>query len=159
MAMPPTKRRYSRSIVIRFQPAKRVDNRHWEVSNAEQLAMSDGVGMINLSHFIFMLLVDAEALMEYLSVAKVGADGTREGVCTHFLDHAGGIRSDLTIIRPVDDCFRVVCGGDTGHRDYIWMRDMAHKKGFAGVTFHDRSEQLATSVCGTRVEARRKFNG
>jgi glycine cleavage system aminomethyltransferase T len=83
--------------------------------------------------------------MEYLSVAKVGADtAIGKGVYTHFLDHAGGIRSDLTIIRLADDCFRVVCGGDTGHRDYIWMRDMAHKKGFAGVTFHDRSEQLAT---------------
>ena len=124
------------------------DNRHfWEVSNAEQLAMSDGVGMINLSHFAIFDVegTDAEALMEYLSVAKVGADtAIGKGVYTHFLDHAGGIRSDLTIIRLADDCFRVVCGGDTGHRDYIWMRDMAHKKGFAGVTFHDRSEQLAT---------------
>ena len=124
------------------------DNRHfWEVSNAEQLAMSDGVGMINLSHFAIFDVEssDAEALMEYLSVAKVGADtAIGKGVYTHFLDHAGGIRSDLTIIRLADDCFRVVCGGDTGHRDYIWMRDMAHKKGFSDVTFHDRSEQLAT---------------
>jgi glycine cleavage system aminomethyltransferase T len=124
------------------------DNRHfWEVSNAEQLAMSDGVGMINLSHFAIFDVegADAEGLMEYLSVAKVGADtAIGKGVYTHFLDHAGGIRSDLTVIRLTEDCFRVVCGGDTGHRDYIWMRDMSDRKGFSNVTFHDRSEELAT---------------
>ena len=124
------------------------DNRHfWEVSNAEQLAMSDGVGMINLSHFAIFDVqgADAEGLMEYLSVAKVGADtAIGKGVYTHFLDQAGGIRSDLTIIRLAEDCFRVVCGGDTGHRDYIWMRDMSDRKGFANVTFHDQSEELST---------------
>ena len=64
--------------------------------------MSDGVGMINLSHFAIFDVegADAEGLMEYLSVAKVGADtAIGKGVYTHFLDHAGGIRSDLTIIR------------------------------------------------------------
>jgi glycine cleavage system aminomethyltransferase T len=109
--------------------------------------MSDSVGMINLSHFAIFDVEgsDAEALMEYLSVAKVGADtAIGKGVYTHFLDHEGGIRSDLTVIRLTEDCFRVVCGGDTGHRDYIWMRDMSDRKGFPNVTFHDRSEDLAT---------------
>jgi len=83
--------------------------------------------------------------MEYLSVAKVGGDtATGKGVYTHFLDQAGGIRSDLTIIRLAEDCFRVVCGGDTGNRDYVWMRDMSERKGFPNVTFHDRSEELST---------------
>ena len=124
------------------------DNRHfWEVSNAEQLAMSDSVGMINLSHFAIFDVEgsDAEALMEYLSVAKVGGDtAIGKGVYTHFLDQAGGIRSDLTIIRLAEDCFRVVCGGDTGNRDYVWMRDMSERKGFPNMTFHDRSEELST---------------
>ena len=113
--------------------------------------MSDGVGMINLSHFAIFDVEgsDAEALMEYLSVAKVGADtAIGKGVYTHFLDHAGGIRSDLTIIRLAEDCFRVVCGGDTGNRDYIWMRDMSERKGFPNVTFHDRSEELSTFGAG-----------
>ena len=51
------------------------DNRHfWRVSNAEHLAMSEDVGMINLSHFAVYDVAgsDAEALMEYLCVAKVG---------------------------------------------------------------------------------------
>ena len=124
------------------------DNRHfWEVSNAEHLALSDGVGMINLSHFAIFDVVgpDAEALMEYLSVAKVGGNtAIGKGVYTHFLDHAGGIHSDLTIVRLAEDAYRVICGGDTGHRDYVWMRRMQEKLGLANAEFVDQSEQLAT---------------
>ena len=124
------------------------DNRHfWEVSNAEHLALSDGVGMINLSHFAIFDVVgpDAEALMEYLSVAKVGGNtAIGKGVYTHFLDHAGGIHSDLTIVRLAEDAYRVICGGDTGHRDYVWMRRMQDKLGLANAEFVNQSEQLAT---------------
>ena len=68
---------------------------------------------------------DAESLLEYCSVAKVGGDTPfGKGVYTHFLDHMGGIHSDLTIVRLARAAFRVICGGDTGHRDYIWMRKM-----------------------------------
>ena len=115
------------------------DNRHfWEVSNAEHLALSDGVGMINLSHFAIFDVVgpDAEALMEYLSVAKVGGNtAIGKGVYTHFLDHAGGIHSDLTIVRLAEDAYRVICGGDTGHRDYVWMRRMQDKLGLRNAEF------------------------
>jgi hypothetical protein len=52
------------------------DSRHvpYELANAEHLAMSDSVGMINLSHFPIMDIEgpDAEKMLEYLSVAKVG---------------------------------------------------------------------------------------
>ena len=55
--------------------------------------LSDGVGMINLSHFAIFDVVgaDAEALLEYLSVAKLGTNTPiGKGVYTHFLDHTGG---------------------------------------------------------------------
>ncbi len=124
------------------------DNRHfWEVSNAEHLALSDSVGMINLSHFAIFDVVgpDAEALMEYLSVAKVGGNtAVGKGVYTHFLDHVGGIHSDLTIVRLAEDAYRVICGGDTGHRDYVWMQRMRDKLGLVHAEFIDQSEQLAT---------------
>lgn len=123
------------------------DARHfWRVSNAEQLAMSDGVGMVNLSHFAIYDVSgpDAESLMEYVSVAKVG-DNTPlgKGVYTHFLDEAGGIRADLTVIRLEPDRFRVVCGGDTGHRDYVWMKRMAEARNLK-VRFDDRADEIAT---------------
>jgi hypothetical protein len=54
------------------------DRRHvpYEIANAEHLAMSDSVGMINLSHFPIMDIKgpDAERMLEYLSVAKVGSN-------------------------------------------------------------------------------------
>ncbi len=110
------------------------DNRHfWRVSNAEQLAMSDNVGMINLSHFaVFDVLgPDAEALMEYACVAPVGGRvAIGKGVYTHFLDHKGGIRADLTVIRMAADKFRVIDGADAGHRDLIWLKRMAEDRGW-----------------------------
>ena len=44
---------------------------------------------------------DAEALMEYLCVAKVGGDTpVGKGIYTHFLDDEGGVRADLTVHPP-----------------------------------------------------------
>jgi glycine cleavage system aminomethyltransferase T/glycine/D-amino acid oxidase-like deaminating enzyme len=122
------------------------DNRHfWRVSNAEHLAMSDDAGMINLSHFAVYDVTgrDAETLMEYACVAKVGSDTiVGKGVYTHFLDHAGGIRADLTVIRLAADKFRVIDGADAGNRDYIWLKRIAEDKGW-DVYIEDRSDHMA----------------
>ena len=122
------------------------DNRHfWRVSNAEQLAMSENVGMINLSHFAVYDVSgpDAEALMEYTCVAKVGGDTPiGKGVYTHFLDKRGGVRADLTVIRLADDQFRVIDGADAGHRDYVWLKRMAQDNNWK-VYIEDRSDHMA----------------
>lgn len=122
------------------------DNRHfWRVSNAEHLAMSDDAGMINLSHFAVYDVTgrDATILMEYACVAKVSGDtAVGKGVYTHFLDHAAGIRADLTVIRLSADKFRVVDGADAGNRDYIWLKRIAEDKGW-DVYIEDRSDHMA----------------
>ena len=122
------------------------DNRHfWRVSNAEQLAMSDNVGMINLSHFAVYDVVgqDAERLLEYVCVAKVGGDTPiGKGVYTHFLDRAGGVRADLTVIRLARDRYRVIDGADAGNRDFVWMKRMAEDHRWC-VYIEDRSDHLA----------------
>jgi len=122
------------------------DNRHfWRVSNAEHLSMSDDAGMINLSHFAVYDVTgrDAETLMEYACVAKVGGDTiVGKGVYTHFLDDAGGIRADLTVLRLTEDKFRVIDGADAGNRDYIWLKRMAEDKGW-DVYIEDRSDHMA----------------
>mgnify|MGYP000317710212 CR=1 FL=1 len=110
------------------------DARHfWPVSNAEHLEISHNVGMINLSHFAIYDVVGpgAEGLMEYCSVAKVGGSTPiGKGVYTNFLDHTGGCRADLTIVRLDTDYYRVIDGGDSGNRDYVWMHHMAEDHGF-----------------------------
>ncbi len=122
------------------------DNRHfWRVSNAEHLAMSENAGMINLSHFAVYDVTgaDAETLMEYVCVAKVGGDtAIGKGIYTHFLDHLGGIRADLTVIRLATDRYRVIDGADAGHRDYIWLKRMAEDRDW-NVYIEDRSDHLA----------------
>jgi glycine cleavage system aminomethyltransferase T/glycine/D-amino acid oxidase-like deaminating enzyme len=122
------------------------DNRHfWRVSNAEHLAMSDNAGMINLSHFAVYDVTgaDAEALLEYVCVAKVGGDtAIGKGIYTHFLDRAGGIRADLTVIRLASDKYRVIDGADAGNRDYVWLKRMAEDQGWS-VYVEDRSDHLS----------------
>jgi glycine cleavage system aminomethyltransferase T/glycine/D-amino acid oxidase-like deaminating enzyme len=119
------------------------DHRHfWRVSNAEHLELSENVGMINLSHFAVHDVSGpgAEALMEHLCVAKVGGDTpVGKGIYTHFLDHQGGVRADLTVLRLGVDHYRVIDGADAGHRDLVWMRRMADDHGFE-VAITDRTE-------------------
>jgi len=104
------------------------DSRHvpYELANAEHLAMSDSAGMINLSHFPIMDIEgpDAEKMLEYLSVAKVGGN-TPIGkvIYTNFLDEDGGVHADLTISRLGDTNYRVVTGGADGNRDWVTLRN------------------------------------
>jgi glycine cleavage system aminomethyltransferase T/glycine/D-amino acid oxidase-like deaminating enzyme len=121
------------------------DARHfWRVSNAEHLEISENVGMVNLSHFAIYDVSgpDAEALLEFCSVAKVGGNTpVGKGVYTNFLDHEGGVRADLTIIRLAEDRYRVIDGGDAGNRDYVWMLRMAEDYGHR-VHIEDRSDNF-----------------
>ena len=119
------------------------ENRHfWRVSNAEHLAMSDDVGMINLCHFAVYDVTgdDAADFMEYTCVAKVAGDTpVGKGIYTHFLDHAAGVRADLTVLRLGENHFRVIDGGYNGNRDFVWMKRLAEDHGFAQTTIVDRS--------------------
>jgi glycine cleavage system aminomethyltransferase T/glycine/D-amino acid oxidase-like deaminating enzyme len=133
------------------------DARHfWRVSNAEHLEMSESVGMVNLSHFAIYDISgpDAEALMEYCSVAKVGGDTpVGKGVYTNFLDPAGGVRADLTIVRQAEDRFRVIDGGDAGNRDHVWMKRMAEDRGWR-VHIEERSDHMGCiGVWGPQARA------
>lgn len=122
------------------------DNRHfWRVSNAEHLAMSENAGMFNLSHFAVVDVFgpDAEALMEYVCVAKVGGKtAIGKGVYTHFLMPEGGVRADLTVIRMAADHYRMIDGADAGHRDLVWVKRTAQDNGWS-VYIDDRSDHMA----------------
>jgi glycine cleavage system aminomethyltransferase T len=122
------------------------DNRHfWRVSNAEQLAMSEDCGIINLSHFAMFDVEgpDHVALMEWLCAAKIGGEGMiGKGIYTHFLDDQGMVRADLTVFRMADRC-RVVDGADAGPRDLNYVRRVAQDKGF-DATVTDVTERYVT---------------
>lgn len=119
------------------------DNRHfWRVSNAEHLQMSEDVGMVNLSHFAIYDIygADAEQLMEFACVAKVGGDTpTGKGIYTHFLDHAGGVRADLTVMRLADDHYRLIDGGDAGNRDFVWLKRISEDRHLNNLLIQDRT--------------------
>ncbi|NIY76762.1 FAD-dependent oxidoreductase [Thalassospira sp. HF15] len=122
------------------------DTRHfWRVSNAEQLAMSDDCGIINLSHFHMTDISgpDHVELMEWLCAAKIGGDANiGKGIYTHMLDDEGMVRADFTVFRMEDRC-RLVNGADAGPRDLTYMRRTAQDKGW-DVTITDVTEDYTT---------------
>ena len=132
------------------------DNRwFWRVSNAEQLAMSEDCGVVNLSHFAVLDVLgpDAVALMEWVCAAKIGGDANLgKGIYTHFLDEEGMVRADLTVLRLADRC-RVVDGADAGPRDLHYLRRVAADKGF-DVTVADVTDRIVTiGVWGPNARA------
>ncbi|MCB9957191.1 MAG: FAD-dependent oxidoreductase [Rhodospirillaceae bacterium] len=132
------------------------DNRHfWRVSNAEQLAMSADVGMVNLSHFAIYEVAgpDHVAFMEYLCAAKIGGEQqVGKGIYTHFLDEKGMVRADFTVFR-LNDRIRFIDGADAGNRDFTYMKRMAADLGYE-VEITDRSTDLVTiGVWGPNARA------
>ncbi|GAA0395079.1 FAD-dependent oxidoreductase [Cocleimonas flava] len=119
------------------------ENRHfWRVSNAEHLEMSENVGMINLCHFaVYDVTGDQAAdFMEFLCVAKVAGDTpTGKGIYTHFLDHTGGVRADLTVLRLAENHYRVIDGGYNGNRDFVWMKRLSEDHGYTQLSIVDHS--------------------
>jgi len=87
---------------------------------------------------------DAERMLEYLSVAKVG-DNTAEGrvIYTNFLDEDGGVHADLTISRLGSDRYRIVTGGADGNRDWVTLRNYRDDMGLEA-NINIRTHDIAT---------------
>ena len=94
------------------------------IINAEHLAMRDRVGMVDLSAFVVLDITGPGALehVQHMAVAQMDVPVGRV-VYTPLLNEAGGIKSDLTIMRLASDHFRVVTGGAHGMGDKKWFRD------------------------------------
>jgi glycine cleavage system aminomethyltransferase T/glycine/D-amino acid oxidase-like deaminating enzyme len=111
------------------------DARWWSpIINAEHLAMRERAGYVDLSAFnIFDVLgPGALATVQRVAVAQMDVAVGRV-VYTPLLNQAGGIRSDLTIMRLGEDHFRVVTGGAHGNPDRKWFADHTPADGTAQV--------------------------
>jgi glycine cleavage system aminomethyltransferase T/glycine/D-amino acid oxidase-like deaminating enzyme len=112
------------------------ESRWWSpVVNAEHLAMRDRVGMVDLSAFAVFDVAGPGALdhVQRVAVAQMDVPVGRV-VYTSFLNPAGGIKADLTIMRLGPDLFRVVTGGLSGGSDRKWLVDHAPEDGSSVVT-------------------------
>jgi glycine cleavage system aminomethyltransferase T/glycine/D-amino acid oxidase-like deaminating enzyme len=101
------------------------ESRWWSpVINAEHLAMRDGAGLVDLSAFTILDVTGPGALagLQHVAVGQLDVPVGRS-VYTPFLNQAGGIVADLTVIRLGPDRFRVVTGAADGARDAKWISD------------------------------------
>ena len=111
------------------------ESRWWSpIINAEHLAMRERVGLVDLSAFVVLDITGPGALgaLQLLAVAQMDVAIGRV-VYTPFLNQAGGIKADLTIMRLGQDSFRVVTGGHGGMTDLKWISDHLPADGSAQV--------------------------
>src|SRR5207253_10641038 len=102
------------------------ESRWWSpIINAEHLAMRDRVAMIDISAFAVFDVVGAGAL-EYLQRMALAEMDVALGrvVYTSILDQNGGLKPDLTIMRPGENFFRIVTGGLNRPRDRQSLDDL-----------------------------------
>ncbi len=128
------------------------ESRWWSpIINAEHLAMRDRVGSVDLSAFVVLDVTGRGALdaVQGLAVAQMDVPLGRV-VYTPFLNEAGGIKADLTIMRLGTDAFRVVTGGHGGMVDRKWIADHLPADGSAEM-FDATSAWCTVGIWGPRA--------
>jgi glycine cleavage system aminomethyltransferase T/glycine/D-amino acid oxidase-like deaminating enzyme len=137
------------------------ESRWWSpIINAEHLAMREGAGLVDLSAFNIFDVLGPGALdtVQRVAVSQLDVPVGRV-VYSPVLNEAGGIKSDLTIMRLGRDHFRVVTGGLHGNVDRKWFADHAPSDGTAQVVdqtnafttiglWGPRARDIASSVTG-----------
>jgi glycine cleavage system aminomethyltransferase T len=137
------------------------ESRWWSpIINAEHLAMREGAGLVDLSAFNIFDVLGPGALdtVQRVAVSQMDVPVGRV-VYSPVLNEAGGIKSDLTIMRLGRDHFRVVTGGLHGNADRKWFADHAPADGTAQVVdqtnafttiglWGPRARDIASSVTG-----------
>ena len=111
------------------------ESRWWSpIINAEHLAMRDRVAMVDLSAFSIADVVGGGSL-DYLQRVAVSEMDVPVGrvVYTPIVNHEGGFKADLTIMRLGERHFRIVTGGMDGPRDWKWFSDLLPEDGSASL--------------------------
>jgi len=128
------------------------ESRWWSpIQNAEHLAMRDRAAMIDLTAFHILDVTGPGALdaLQHIVLAELDVEPGRV-VYTPVLDHNGGFKADLTIMRLGPEQFRIVTGGAHGMADRKWFSDRLPPDKSAQLT--DVTEQWCTvGVWGPRA--------
>ena len=120
------------------------DGRWWTpISDAEHLHMRQHAALVDLSAFqIFE--VAGPGVVSYIEKMVVNKCDLPVGssIYTPVLNHSGGFRSDLTILRLATDRFRIITGAFDGGRDEYWFRQ--NLPGDGTVHFENRTNSICT---------------
>lgn len=128
------------------------DARWWSpIVNAEHLALRDRVGLIENPAFAIFDVTGPRALdyLQRMAVAQMDVPSGRI-VYTPMLNHAGGIRADVIVMRLARDRFRIVDAGFAGMSDKKWLADHLPEDGSAQL--HDAtSAWTMVAIWGPRA--------
>ena len=118
------------------------DSRWWSpIVNAEHLRMREAAGVIDLTAFCIFDITGPGALESVQQTCVSQCDvAVGKVIYTPVLDHRGGFRSDLTVMRLGEDHFRVVTGGAHGMADKKWFTDHLAN----GAELEDLTDDIST---------------
>ncbi|TYL51921.1 FAD-dependent oxidoreductase [Nocardioides sp. BGMRC 2183] len=118
------------------------DSRWWSpIVNAEHLRMREAAGVIDLTAFAIFDITGPGALASVQRTCVAQCDvAVGKVIYTPVLDHKGGFRSDLTVMRLADQHFRVVTGGAHGMADKKWFADLL----VDGAELTDLTDRIST---------------
>ncbi len=118
------------------------DSRWWSpIVNAEHLRMREAAGVIDLTAFCIFDITGPGALDSVQQTCVSQCDvAVGKVIYTPVLDHRGGFRSDLTVMRLGEDHFRVVTGGAHGMADKKWFADHLAD----GAELEDLTDEIST---------------
>jgi heterotetrameric sarcosine oxidase gamma subunit len=128
------------------------DARWWSpIINAEHLAMRERAGVVDLGAFTIFDVIGPSALdvVQRVALAQMDVKVGRV-VYTPLLGVSGGFKSDLTIMRLGEQCFRVVTGAAHGGADLKWFRDALPADGTATVV-DQTSAETTLGIWGPRA--------
>ena len=110
---------------------------------AEVGIASSAAAITELSSFgkFDVIGADAEAELDRIMTASMKKQPGRV-MYSLMLNDAGGIESDLTILRLAEDHYQLTVGSGAVKRDHAWIRN--HIRPNAAVTLVDRSQDLAS---------------
>ena len=120
------------------------DARWWSpIINAEHLALRESGALCDLSAFAQFEIKGSNVVSYAQKMALAEMDvNIGKAVYTTLLDHKGGMKSDLTMIRTAHDTYRIITGGADGNRDKKWFTD--HLPGDGSVQFADLTSGVST---------------
>lgn len=98
--------------------------RHWSpIQGAEHLATRRTAGLYDVSPLTKTLLNGPGALALLQEVCTNDMDvQVGQVVYTLSCEETGGIRSDMTVVRLAQNCFRIMGSSASGPRDQAWLR-------------------------------------
>jgi glycine cleavage system aminomethyltransferase T/glycine/D-amino acid oxidase-like deaminating enzyme len=133
------------------------NTKHWSpIAAAEHVATRTAAGLFDMSTFTKLDISgpDAPELMARISCSNVSkpVGGVSYAL---LLNEQGGIETDLTVVRVLENRFILLCGSGSGRRDFSWIArqtsDLLGVYGYHEMIAKVKVEEITSASCALGI--------